>query len=116
MKVELKSSQAVVTPAEEDSFDPTQIRKAVLSAGFKPGDIHVTAVGTLSKEGELLALEMVGLLDKFVLAGGPKVDELSQKPQLLGQRIRVNGTLHPSHADEPPGLTVETWEEMANPV
>ena len=112
MKVDLKSSQAVVTAAAEGkSFDPTQIRKAVRNAGFEPGGIHVTAVGRLSKEGEFLALQMVGPVEKFVLAGGAKVDELSQRRELLGQRIRVTGTLHPSHADKPPGLTVETWEE-----
>ncbi len=115
MKVDLESSQAVVTPAEEKGFDPTQIPKAVRRAGFAPGDVHVTAVGTLSKQGELLALQMTGLLKMFVLAGGARVDELSQKSELLGQRVQVTGKLHPSHADKPPGLTVETWYAADSP-
>ncbi len=115
MKVDLESSQAVLTPAEGKSFDPAGIPGAVRKAGFAPGDVHVTAVGILAKEGELLALEMTGLLEKLVLAGGAKVEELSQKPELLGQRVRVSGKLHPSHADKPPGLTVETWYAADSP-
>ena len=109
MTVDLKNSQAVVTPAEGKGFDPSQIPKAVRNAGFEPGEIHVTAMGILSTAEGLLALEMTGAVKRFVLAGGPKVDELSQEPDLLSQRVRVTGKLHPSHADKPPGLTVETW-------
>ena len=115
MKVDLESSQAVVTPAEGKSFDPAEIPKAVRKAGFAPGDVHVTAVGILAKAGELLALEMTGKLEKLVLAGGAKVDDLSQKPELLSRLVRVSEKLHPSHADKPPGLTVEAWETAETP-
>ncbi len=115
MKVDLESSQAVVTPAEGKSFDPAEIPKAVRKAGFAPGDVHVTAVGILAKTDELLALEMTGKLEKLVLAGGAKVDDLSQKPELLGRLVRVSGKLHPSHDDKPPGLTVEAWETAETP-
>ncbi|MFB3140089.1 MAG: helix-hairpin-helix domain-containing protein, partial [Candidatus Acidiferrales bacterium] len=46
---------------------------------------------------------------KFVLTGGAKAEELEGRAELLGKRLRVTGKLHPSHADRPPGLTVERW-------
>jgi hypothetical protein len=108
--VDLKSSQAVILPAKEKSFDPTQIPKAVKDAGFSPGEITVTAGGTLVHEGGLLRLKMPGRVPQFVLAGGAKADELGGRADLLGKRVRVTGKLHPAHAEKPPGITVEAFE------
>ena len=96
-------------PAKHQSFDPSLIRNAVSKAGFSPGEVELTAVGVLSKDEELLVLEMSGPMKKMVLAGGERAEELSNQPELIGQRVRVTGNLHPSHADKPPGLTVESW-------
>lgn len=115
MKVDLKSGQAVVRLAPGKSFDPTQIPKAVKDAGFTPGDIEVTAAGTLAAKGDLLQLELSGPLPRLVLAGGAQTEELKKRSDLLGQRVRVTGKLHPSHADQPPGLTVVRWERAPNP-
>ncbi len=112
MKVSLKEAEAIVLPAKEQSFDPTGIPRAVKDAGFNPGDVVVTAVGTLSKKGELLRLRMAGPVGEFVLAGGAQASELEKRSDLLGQRVRVIGKLHPSHADKPPGLTVEEWATL----
>ena len=114
MKIELKTGQAVVRPAEGKSFDPTQIPRAIKDAGFGAGDIELTAVGTLGKQEDFLLLELSGAVRKFVLAGGAKAEELEGRPELLGKRLRVTGKLHPSHADRPPGLTVERWA-LADP-
>ncbi len=114
MKVELKTGQAVVRPAEGQSFDPTQIARAIKSAGFGAGEIELTAVGTLSRQDDLLLLELSGAVRKFVLAGGAKAEELEGRAELLGKRLRVTGKLHPSHADRPPGLMVERWA-LADP-
>ena len=112
MKVELKTGQAVVRPAEGQSFDPTPIARALKSAGFGAGEIELTAVGTLSRQDDLLLLELSGAVRKFVLAGGAKAEELEGRAELLGQRLRGTGKLHPSHADRPPGLTVERWAHV----
>lgn len=109
MKVDLKSARAVVMPAAGKSFDPTRIPKAVKDAGFSPGEIEITAVGTLVRRNDLLLLEMAAPRREFVLAGGAKAEELEKRADWLGQRLRVTGKLHPSHADQPPGLTVERW-------
>lgn len=109
MKVELKEGQAVVLPKRGESFNPTKIPDAVKDAGFTPGRIEVTAVGLLRDENGLLQLQMPGAVGKFVLAGGAKAEELKERADLLGKKVRVTGQLHPSHGDKPPGLTVERW-------
>jgi hypothetical protein len=109
VKVDLKSAQAVVLPAKEKSFDPTKIPKAVKDAGFTPGEIEITAVGTFLREKDLLLLKLAGPVPQFVLAGGAKSEELKARSDLPSNRLRVTGRLHPSHADRPPGLTVERW-------
>jgi hypothetical protein len=112
--VDLASAEAVITPAAGKSFDPARIAKAVKDAGFTPGPIEVTAVGTLVEKDGLLVLEMAGPLAQFVLADGAREEDLKQRHDLRGQRLRVTGKLHPSHADQPPGLTVERFEPLAH--
>ncbi len=109
MKVDLKGAQAVVLPAKGKSFDATKIRKAVKDAGFTPGEVVITAEGALARKDDSLLLEMSGPVQRFVLAGGTKADELRAQSDLLGKRLRVAGKLHPSHAERPPGLAVESW-------
>ncbi len=99
-------------PAKDKSFDPTRIPKAIRDAGFSPREIEVTAAGTLTLEDELLLLVMPGRPRQFVLAGGAKIDEIRKRRDLLGKRLRVSGKLHPSHADKPPGLSVERWTSV----
>ena len=48
-------------------------------------------------------------MKKFVLAGGKGIESVSNRPELIGTPIRVTGKLHPSHAEKPPGITVEKW-------
>lgn len=113
--MDLKNAEAVMRPAEGKNFDPTKIPKAVKDAGFTPGEVEITAVGILSRQDELLILEIPGSVRQFILAGGQKVIELQQRHDLLAQRLRISGKLHPSHADKPPGLTVERWVLMRQP-
>ena len=114
MKVDLKSAQVVLLPAKRKSFRPTGIPKAVRKAGFTPGKVQVTVVGTLGRENSFLRLDMPGPVKQFILAAGAKAEELEKQPDLLGRRLRVTGLLQASHADKPPGLTVETWESLSN--
>ncbi len=111
--MDLASGQAVVLPAKGKSFDPTGIPKAVKDAGFTPGEIEVTILGTLKSKDGLLLLTMPGAVTQFVLAGGAKAEELRKRTDLQGQRLKVSGKLHPSHADQPPGMTVERWAPAA---
>ncbi len=54
----MKTGQAIVRPAEGKSFDPTQIAGAIKDAGFGAGEIELTAVGTLSRQDDLLLVEL----------------------------------------------------------
>ncbi len=101
-------------PAEGESFDPRAIRKAVSDAGFSAPEVTVTATGGLVPRDGKLYLEMAGPVSAFLLSGGEVVDPLRRRDDLAGQRFRLRGQLHAtSHADQPPGLTVEHWEIVA---
>ena len=112
MKVDLAEAQAVILPTNGKSFDPRRISRAIRDAGFTPGRIELTASGRLAKQGELLVLEMTGAIKEFVLAGGAQAGALTERTELAGKRLRVRGELHPEHADRPPGLTVEKFEQL----
>lgn len=91
------------------SFDPTAIPSAIKGAGFTSQDIVVTVEGTMSQRQGFLELKVPGLVQPFVLSGGKRVDELRNEMDLLGKNIRIVGLLHPSNADRPPGLTVDSF-------
>lgn len=97
-------------PKPGKSFDPVLIPKAIKDAGFTATEVVVTADGTLAKRAEFLELDVSGLKHSFVLEGGVQADALKKRADLMGKKVRVTGKLHPSHADRPPGLTVEKFE------
>ena len=96
--------------AEGESFDPRLLRKTVSDAGFSAPEVAVTVTGKLVSREEGLYLETGGPVAAFLLRGGEVVEALRGKKDLVGQRLRLRGQLHASHADQPPGLTVEEWE------
>ncbi len=102
--------EAEVFPRSGKSFDPVLIPKAIQDAGFTATEVVVTADGTLVKRGELLEIDVSGLKHSFVLEGGAQAEALKKRADLRGRKVRVTGKLHPSHADHPPGLTVEKFE------
>ncbi|GBC76552.1 hypothetical protein HRbin08_00014 [bacterium HR08] len=104
--------EAEVFSKPEKSFDPVLIPKALREAGFTATEVVVTAEGTLIKGEEAFTLDVPGLAHPFVLAGGAQADTLRKRTDLVGKKIRVTGKLHPSHADHPPGLTVESFEQL----
>lgn len=103
----------MITPASGKNFDPTKIPAAVKDAGFTPGEVEIGALGTLTSRKDLLLLQAPGPGREFVLAGGARAEELKKQSGLLGKRVRVRGKVHPSHADQPPGLTVQSFEILA---
>lgn len=97
-------------PKPGKSFDPLLIRKAIQDAGFSLRELVVTADGILTRGKDFLELEVPGLKQAFVLSGGRRAGELDAATDLMGKRVRVTGRLHPSHADQLPGLTVEDFQ------
>ena len=100
----------MILPESDHSFDPTQIAKAVSDAGFSAPKVEVVAEGEVEKLESFLALRVPGLDQPFVLEGGDKLGELKARPDAVGARVTVTGSLHPTHGDKPPGLTVEKIE------
>ncbi|MBI4473216.1 MAG: hypothetical protein HY646_11150 [Acidobacteria bacterium] len=68
-----------------------------------------TAAGTLVKKNQFLELEIPGLKHSFVLEGGAQAGALKKRADLVGKKVEVAGKLHPNHAGQPPGLTVESF-------
>ncbi len=102
--------QAEVLPKPGKSFDPVLIPKAIKDAGFSAPEVLVTVDGTEAQKKDLLELQVPGLTHPFVLVGGAQEAALKKRTELSGKRLRVTGKLHPSHADLPPGLTVESFQ------
>ncbi len=103
--------EAEVFPKPGKAFDPVLIPKAIKDAGFSVPEVIVTADGTLAnKRKDFLELDVSGLRHPFVLASGAQEEALKKRADLLGKKIRVTGKLHGSHADQPPGLTVENFQ------
>jgi len=110
--VDLVKGEAEVLPKLGKSFDPALIPKAIKDAGFSAPLVVATMVGTLAQGKDGLELNVSGLKHPFVLAGGPQEDALKKRADLVGKKIRLTGKLHPSHGDLPPGLTVESFEQV----
>ncbi len=59
-----------------------------------------------------LALRLPGPPHLLILAGGKGFEELKASGSARGLRVRVEGHLHPSHADKPAGMEVDEWERL----
>ena len=112
MKIDLKEGLAVVLPKPEESFDPTEIRGAVTSAGFTPDDIRLVALGKLIREGSELRLRMEGPLFLIVLTGGEKIAELQDGDRSDG-RVRIEGQFRRGEKKgDLPRLSVDDWRPV----
>ncbi len=92
----------------EESFDPEKVRGFLKKSGFSIPKLELVVRGRLEKWKDMLALRVPGLDEVLVLAGGEKLQELTQQGP-TGRDVRVEGLLHPPHAEEPSGLTVERF-------
>ena len=102
----------MVLPESEESFDPTEIRGAVTSAGFTPGEIRLAAAGTFVREGGDLRLRMEGPLSMVVLTGGEKFTELRESDQ-NGRRIWIEGRFQRGEGKgDPPRMSVDSWRPV----
>lgn len=113
--MDLKSGQAILSPAKGESFDPAEIPGAVKKAGFTAGEIEVTAVGRLGVEDGALRLRTPGSPGQVILLTGGKAEELRAQSGLLGRRIRVTGIFQSPKAGELPSVSVNRWESLSGP-
>ncbi len=87
-----------------------QIPKAIKDAGFSATEVLVEADGTLTKREGFLELDVPGLKHVFALSGGPQMDALAARGDLVGKRIHITGKLQTDHQDLQPRLTVESFQ------
>jgi hypothetical protein len=103
--------EAQVFPKPGKSFDPAQIPKAVKEGGFSATEVLVEADGTLAKRESFLELDVPGLNHLFVLSGGPQMDALAARANLIGKKLHIMGKLPTDHRDLPARLTVESFQQ-----
>ncbi|MCI0601939.1 hypothetical protein L0156_02910 [bacterium] len=66
--------------------------------------------GKTEKYNSFFALTVLGLKqERVVLEGGKKFEELKAVIS-AGKELEITGYLHGSHADRPPGITVEDFK------
>jgi hypothetical protein len=109
--VNLVKGEAQVFPGPGKSFDPTPIPQAIKDAGFSAPEVVVEADGTLAKRNGLFELDVPGLKHPFSLSGGPQMEALGGRTDLVGKEIRISGKLHLGPDDLVPGLTVESFRQ-----
>jgi hypothetical protein len=88
-----------------------QIPKAIKDGGFSATEVVVQAGGNLAKREGLLEFEIPGLKHPFILSGGPQMDALAARVDLVGKRVHITGKLQPDHGDLPPRLTVGSFQQ-----
>jgi len=110
--VNLVKGEAQVFPKPGKSFDPAQIPKAIKDGGFSATEILVEADGTLAKREGLLEFDVPGLKQAFALSGGPQMDALAARVDLVGKRVHITGKLRTDHRDLPPRLTIESFQQV----
>ena len=103
---------AEVFPKPGKSFDPDLIPKAIKDAGFTATEIVVTADVIPRKQGTSFEVGVAGLARPIVLEDGAQADALKKRADLIGKKVRVLGTFHPSQADRPPRLSLEKFEAV----
>lgn len=101
-------------PLEGSSFDPAAIPKAVRAAGFTAVDLEITVVGTVSRQDDLVVLDLPEGGGRWILAGGERLTDLETALPELRRPVRVRGRLHPAHGDDPAGMTVEDWQKAGS--
>jgi heavy-metal-associated domain-containing protein len=109
--VNLVKGEAQVFPKAGSSFDPVQIPKAIKDAGFSATEVVAEVDGTLTKREGLLEFKIPGLKHPFILSGGPQMDALAARADLVGKKLHITGMLQPGHGALPPGLTVESFQQ-----
>jgi mercuric ion binding protein len=112
--VDLKSGKATLTATEGRTIQVNQVHRAVKSSGFTPGKILVTAVGTLSADGQQSPLFKVdGTRQIFRLIN--LKDSTKNRVKTLaktGMLVKISGILK-QHADEVPAITLESIDEVS---
>ncbi len=113
IEVNMDTGSASMSASEGESIDFSSLPEAIRKAGFTPGPVDITAVGTLSAGNEERSLFKVSGTDQEMLLVNLS-EEIKKKIaefSAAGMRMRVKGTLH-FHTDEVPALEPNSVEAI----
>ncbi len=105
IEIDMGVGSASMSASEGESIDFSSIPEAIRKAGFTPGAIDLTAVGTVRAENEVRTLlEVSSTGQELLLVNLSKeIEKKITELAAAGERMRVRGALH-SHTDELPAL------------
>lgn len=109
----LKKGQVNLQYKAGATLDIDRTRKAIVKGGFTPGEMHLTAVGTVVNNGHILFM-VNGTENSFLLhgdpsAGGSLSNEMAaqiEKAAEVKESLQITGKVH-LHKGELPGLQVD---------
>ena len=113
IEVNMDTGSAAMSASEGESIDFSSLPEAIRKAGFTPGPVDITAVGTVSVGAAEGALFKVSETDQEMLLVNlsaeieKKIAEFAE----AGVRMRVHGALH-FHSDELPGFEPDSVEAI----
>lgn len=113
IEVNLGAGSAALTASDGASIDVSNIPEAIRKAGFTPGTIEVTAVGTLSAadRGRLL-LEISGSDQELLLVDlSAELERKAAEFATNGVRVRIGGALR-LYPEKPAGLEAARIEAV----
>lgn len=117
-KASLKTGIVQIKVRNGKAVDTDRLNKAVKESGFTPGDIEITATGSLTEKDGHPALKVTGSDQVFLLVGGHKHDkeELLSKEKIdeikaatENGAITITGHVY-THTDFPTALSVDSFE------
>ncbi len=112
VEVQMEAGTAELSAAQGASIEVGQIPQAIRKAGFTPGKLEVTASGTLVADGDRTVFHDPGSDQRMLLLDVPReLEETVRHALETGDTVRLRGVVH-FHADELPGLTPESLEEL----
>jgi len=115
----LKTGIVDITVNNGNEVDVDKLKKAVEESGFTPGEIKVTATGSVTEYRGYAALKVAGSEQVFRLVGKrehgkeeslskEKMDEIRAATKNGAELITVTGHIH-AHSDYPPALSVDSF-------
>ena len=105
VEINMGAGSASMSASEGESIDFSSIPEAIRKAGFTPGAIDLSAVGTLSAgDGERSVFKVSGTDEEMLLVDlSEEIERKIAEFSATGVRMRVHGVLR-SHTDELPTL------------
>lgn len=119
-RANLKTGIVEIKVKNGKAVDVDRLNKAVKESGFTPGEIKITATGSLIEYNSYPALKVKGSDQVFLLVekhehekeeflSKEKIDEIQAATGNGAKEITITGYIH-THRDFPPALSVDSFK------